>query len=149
MSMILLMPCCEKITSFIPGAGIAFLLKVGGLKTFLTPIAKNFIELLLKGDPIERLTAKEALQHPWFSGLTASDQDLMDNIREGFNAHIVYKRAYEKLRIVNNMKLMSKSSESLKSNSSSEPQSSLDSSENGIISPPPLTPKDQLISPTA
>ncbi|KAJ9067976.1 Calmodulin-dependent protein kinase cmk2 [Entomophthora muscae] len=109
--------------------------------------AKNFISLLLKSDPIERLTAKEALEHPWFSGITASDQNIVENIREGFNAHLIVKRAYEKLRIVNNMRLMTKSTESLQSNSSPEDLSSIVSPESDIR--PPVPPKDLLISPNA
>lgn len=60
--------------------------------------AKDFIKALLKANPEKRLTAKEALQHPWFTGKSATDHDLLEQVREGFDARAVYIRAFEKLR---------------------------------------------------
>ncbi|KAI1004649.1 Calcium/calmodulin-dependent protein kinase [Podosphaera aphanis] len=43
--------------------------------------AKNFIQLLLKGDPDERSTSKEALNHSWISGRNATDHNLLPEIK--------------------------------------------------------------------
>ncbi|POM69230.1 Protein Kinase [Phytophthora palmivora] len=42
----------------------------------LSPDAKNFLTRLLDSDPSKRLTAKQALQHSWLSGITTSAEPL-------------------------------------------------------------------------
>lgn len=71
-------------------------------------IAKIFIAALLRGDPAQRLTAEEALKHPWFYGHNTSDLDLFDRLCEGFNARATYRRAFEKIRVVNKIMLLGK-----------------------------------------
>lgn len=67
----------------------------------ISPEAKEFIKALLKGKPEQRLTAKEALQHTWFTGKSATDHDILQHVREGFDARAVYRRAFDKLRALN------------------------------------------------
>ena len=52
-------------------------------------LARDFIKCLLRAHPEKRLTATEALQHKWITSETKSDVDLLDNVREGFNAKYV------------------------------------------------------------
>ncbi|RUS31262.1 hypothetical protein BC938DRAFT_478170, partial [Jimgerdemannia flammicorona] len=66
--------------------------------------AKNFIRALLNPDPDARLTADQALAHPWISGLTASDYDLLDSVRENFNARKKFRSAVEMVQALNSMK---------------------------------------------
>ena len=49
----------------------------------MSPLAKNFISLLLERNPKERLTAKEALIHPWMTrtGKNVHLSDTMENLR--------------------------------------------------------------------
>ncbi|KAI9495899.1 kinase-like domain-containing protein, partial [Zychaea mexicana] len=46
--------------------------------------AKHLIDCMLQLDPEKRITATEALQHPWISQGRASATDLIANIRKGF-----------------------------------------------------------------
>ncbi|KAI7852382.1 kinase-like domain-containing protein [Circinella umbellata] len=46
--------------------------------------AKHLIDCFLKKDPVKRITATEALQHPWISQGRASATDLIANVRKGF-----------------------------------------------------------------
>jgi len=51
--------------------------------------AKNFIQGCLTVDPAKRLTAKQALAHPWLSKEvepTKKEADLLPNVRSNFNA---------------------------------------------------------------
>jgi len=45
--------------------------------------AKDLINKLLNTDPNKRLTAKEALAHPWVSGNAAPSTDLLPNVSNG------------------------------------------------------------------
>lgn len=49
-------------------------------------IARDFIKCLLRAHPEKRLTATEALQHKWITTETGNNADLLDNVKEGFNA---------------------------------------------------------------
>jgi len=54
-----------------------------------TLLARDFIKSLLRAHPEKRLTATEALQHKWITTETGTDVDLLDNVKEGFNAKYV------------------------------------------------------------
>ncbi|BEI82323.1 hypothetical protein CcaverHIS002_0301910 [Cutaneotrichosporon cavernicola] len=47
--------------------------------------ARDFIRKLLVVDPKDRLSAAEALAHPWMAGASGDGTDLSTNIRENFN----------------------------------------------------------------
>lgn len=50
--------------------------------------AKNFIDGLLRYDPDKRLTAEQALKHPWIEASLPSDvpPNLISNVRRGFSS---------------------------------------------------------------
>ncbi|RUS12698.1 hypothetical protein BC937DRAFT_87231 [Endogone sp. FLAS-F59071] len=68
---------------------------------------KAFIRALLVPDPRNRLTATQALAHPWLDGATASNHDLLDNVRENFNPKKAFRSAVEAIQAANTMKRMS------------------------------------------
>ena len=43
----------------------------------MSKTALNFMDGLLKMDPRDRLTAKEAICHPYFDGLRGSEEEIM------------------------------------------------------------------------
>jgi len=71
--------------------------------------AKDLIRKLLTVDPKKRLTAKEALQHPWVSGNDASQIDLLKNVSSGMQRYTGKKfRAIARgVIMVNRLKNMS------------------------------------------
>ncbi|OZJ05277.1 hypothetical protein BZG36_01936 [Bifiguratus adelaidae] len=60
--------------------------------------AKSFIAHLLDPDPATRPTAKAALNHIWLTGKTAKDVDLLDNVRENFNAKRKFRSAVQSVQ---------------------------------------------------
>ncbi|KAK9693324.1 Calcium/calmodulin-dependent protein kinase type I, partial [Basidiobolus ranarum] len=71
--------------------------------------AKDFIQHLLVVDPEKRLTAKQALEHPWLCDLSVATTvsqhlDLLPNIRKNFNAKRMFRKAVDVVKIVNNLK---------------------------------------------
>lgn len=69
--------------------------------------AKEFIQSMLQVDPHKRPTTKELLKHPWIAGDEAnSTEDLLPNIREGFNARQKFRRAIEAVRLSNRMRAL-------------------------------------------
>ncbi|ORX85496.1 Pkinase-domain-containing protein [Basidiobolus meristosporus CBS 931.73] len=75
--------------------------------------AKDFIQHLLVVDPSRRLTAKQALEHPWLRDLavappTESQLDLLPNIRKNFNARRMFRKAIDVVKVVNNLKNFSR-----------------------------------------
>lgn len=54
----------------------------GSAWNFITPTARNFIQLLLQLNSDERPSASEALKHPWFEGLQDNNDKFMNS--EGF-----------------------------------------------------------------
>lgn len=57
----------------------------------LSADAKDFLTRLLDSDPSKRLTAKQALQHPWLSGIT-SPEDPLDS------GHTQRLQSYQRLQ---------------------------------------------------
>ncbi|EPQ27186.1 uncharacterized protein PFL1_05109 [Pseudozyma flocculosa PF-1] len=74
--------------------------------------AKDFINKLLTTDPAARMTAKQALQHPWLQsggqtveGATQGQQkDLLPDIKSAFNAKRTFKKAVNGIRLINRLK---------------------------------------------
>jgi len=48
--------------------------------TKVSASAKELVSLLLKVDPKERITAEDALKHPWITGLTASGENHLEKM---------------------------------------------------------------------
>ncbi|KAJ2901114.1 Calmodulin-dependent protein kinase cmk2 [Coemansia aciculifera] len=69
--------------------------------------AKDFIRRSLKSNPDERMTAREALQHPWLTGESASTRDLLPDVLHNFNARATLRRAVLKLQAVNRLRKLS------------------------------------------
>ncbi|ORX83410.1 Pkinase-domain-containing protein [Basidiobolus meristosporus CBS 931.73] len=67
--------------------------------------AKDFITKLLNPDQNKRLTAKEALKHRWLTGETATENDLLANVRENFNPRRTLRRAVEAVQLINRLKM--------------------------------------------
>lgn len=62
--------------------------------------AKEFIMTLLQPDPKKRATSAEALKHRWLEGETASDHDLLPEIRS-YMAKAKFKRGIELIKLAN------------------------------------------------
>lgn len=65
--------------------------------------AKDFISKMLCTNPSLRPTANELLKHPWIADEKAanSTEDLLPNIREGFNARQKLRKGIEAVRLAN------------------------------------------------
>ncbi|KAL0095632.1 kinase-like domain-containing protein [Phycomyces blakesleeanus] len=66
--------------------------------------AKDFIRRCLTIDPAKRMTAHEALQHPWLASTHISKtekvaQDLLPSVRGNFNARRTFKKAIDIVRL--------------------------------------------------
>jgi calcium/calmodulin-dependent protein kinase I len=69
--------------------------------------ARDLIERMLLLDPKARPTAKELSEEPWFKGHTANKtDDLLPNIRAGFNARKKFQFAIEAIRLANRIKAL-------------------------------------------
>lgn len=62
--------------------------------------AKDFIKSLLQPDPKKRLDSKEALAHVWLTGDTATEHDLLPEIRS-YVAKAKLKRGIELVKLAN------------------------------------------------
>lgn len=62
--------------------------------------AKEFILTLLQPDPKKRVTSEQALKHRWLEGETASDHDLLPEIRS-YMAKAKLKRGIELVKLAN------------------------------------------------
>lgn len=67
--------------------------------------AKDFIMSLLQAEPSKRATSAEALRHNWLKGETASDHDLLPEIR-GYLAKAKLKRGIELVRLANRIEAL-------------------------------------------
>ncbi|KAJ3044362.1 hypothetical protein HDV00_002254 [Rhizophlyctis rosea] len=59
----------------------------------VSPQAKDFIEKLLVLDPSKRLTAAEALEHPWLKSSADATVDLKPIVQKNFNARRTFRKA--------------------------------------------------------
>lgn len=69
--------------------------------------ARDFIKRLLTVDASKRLTADEALRHPWFHILSSSTedaQDLLPDIKSAFNAKRTFRKAVNGIRVINRLR---------------------------------------------
>ena len=71
--------------------------------------ARNFISRCLTIDPQKRMTAHEALQHPWISppyeaSRTGSGEDLLPTVKKNFNARRTLHRAIDTVRAINKLR---------------------------------------------
>ncbi|RHZ76970.1 hypothetical protein Glove_187g29 [Diversispora epigaea] len=65
--------------------------------------AKNFIKGLLVLKPEKRLTADQALQHPWFTEKNAKDVDLLSDFVSNFNAKKTFRKAIDAVQAANRL----------------------------------------------
>lgn len=75
--------------------------------------AKDFINQLLTINPGTRLTAKQALQHPWLQSAApnakasegqAEQKDLLPDIKSAFNAKRTFRKAVNGIRLINRLR---------------------------------------------
>jgi len=67
--------------------------------------AKEFILSLLQPDPKKRVTSNEALQHSWLEGETASDHDLIPEMKK-YLAKARLKRGIEIIKLANRIEAL-------------------------------------------
>ena len=67
--------------------------------------AKNFILTLLQPDPTHRVSSGEALKHSWLKGESASDRDLLPEIR-AYNAKARLRRGIEIIKLANRIEAL-------------------------------------------
>ena len=67
--------------------------------------AKDFIMSLLQAEPQKRATSGEALKHNWLKGESASDHDLLPEIR-GYLAKAKLKRGIELVKLANRIQAL-------------------------------------------
>ena len=67
--------------------------------------AKEFILSLLQPDPSQRATSEVALKHPWLKGESASDRDLLPEIR-AYNAKARLRRGIEIIKLANRIEAL-------------------------------------------
>ncbi|EPY53453.1 CAMK/CAMK1 protein kinase Cmk1 [Schizosaccharomyces cryophilus OY26] len=70
----------------------------------VSSIAKDFIRKCLEDDPAKRLTATEALQHPFLSMRGSTTANLLPKVRENFNARKKFRKAFNAVRAFNTLK---------------------------------------------
>lgn len=67
--------------------------------------AKDFILTLLQPDPHKRVTSEEALKHQWLTGESASDRDLLPEIR-AYIARARLRRGIEIVKLANRIEAL-------------------------------------------
>ncbi|KAG2234418.1 hypothetical protein INT48_007166 [Thamnidium elegans] len=73
----------------------------------ISPDARAFIRKCLSKNPADRPTATEALTHVWMCGKQAKDIDLLDTVRENFNARRTFKSAISAVKAINRIRSQS------------------------------------------
>lgn len=66
--------------------------------------ARDFIRKCLTVDARKRMTAHEALAHPFLSGPSPEQRDLLPNVRKNFNARRTLHAAIDTIRAINKLK---------------------------------------------
>lgn len=71
--------------------------------------ARNFINRCLTINPESRMTAHEALQHPWINppyenAKVGSGEDLLPTVKKNFNARRTLHRAIDTVRAINKLR---------------------------------------------
>ena len=66
--------------------------------------AKDFIRRCLTIDPAARITAHEALQHPFVAAQEPSDENLLPTIKKNFNARRTLHTAIDTVRAINKLR---------------------------------------------
>ncbi|KAF1817655.1 Ca/Cm-dependent protein kinase B [Eremomyces bilateralis CBS 781.70] len=67
--------------------------------------ARSFIRRCLTVDPSKRMTAQEALSHPWISGdARQTDTDLLPVVKKNFNARRTLHAAIDTIRAINQLR---------------------------------------------
>ena len=70
--------------------------------------ARDFICRLLTVDPEQRMTAKQALVHPWLADVNAeaenAQRDLLPDIKNAFNAKRTFRKAVNGIRMINRLR---------------------------------------------
>ncbi|KAJ5272635.1 Calcium/calmodulin-dependent/calcium-dependent protein kinase [Penicillium angulare] len=67
--------------------------------------AKDFILTMLQADPTKRVTSEEALKHEWLTGESASDRDLLPEIR-AYIARARLRRGIEIVKLANRIEAL-------------------------------------------
>ena len=67
--------------------------------------AKDFIHTLLQPDPTKRATSEEALKHTWLKGETATDHNLLPELR-AYMAKARLKRGIEIIKLANRIEAL-------------------------------------------
>jgi calcium/calmodulin-dependent protein kinase I len=67
--------------------------------------AKDFILTLLEPDPTKRATSEEAIKHPWLKGDTASDHNLLPEIR-AYMTRARLRRGIELVKLANRIEAL-------------------------------------------
>lgn len=67
--------------------------------------AKDFIMTMLQTDPNKRVTSEEALKHEWLTGESASDRDLLPEIR-AYIARARLRRGIEIVKLANRIEAL-------------------------------------------
>lgn len=66
--------------------------------------ARAFIKRCLTVDPVTRMTAHEALCHPWVSGDNGNGENLLPNVKKNFNARRALHKAIDTVRAINQLR---------------------------------------------
>lgn len=67
-------------------------------------LAKDFISKCLTIDPQQRMTAVEALKHPFISDEKGQGEDLLPVVRKNFNAKRTLHAAIDTIRAINKLR---------------------------------------------
>lgn len=80
--------------------------------------ARDFINRLLTVEPSKRMTASQALEHPWLATDAArkegEQRDLLPDIKSAFNAKRTFRKAVNGIRLINRLRSETADSNSTK-----------------------------------
>ncbi|KAJ1876362.1 Calmodulin-dependent protein kinase cmk2, partial [Kickxella alabastrina] len=71
--------------------------------------AKDFIRQCLRANPQSRMTAEQALNHPWLTGSEVSMRNLLPDVLENFNAKARLRRAVFKIKVIKHISRLGQS----------------------------------------